>query len=109
MDFLYIMPMPLDTLTMLASSLELITDMDMLLDMVQLETMAMLHMAIMVMAMEELGLFTAKDKKKFDTGQDFSLVWIYQYKQTNIKLFSFHQQESSNYPLKKNYPSSWME
>merc|ERR1711915_97053 len=110
MDFLYIMPMPLDTLTMLALSLVLITDMDMLLDMVQLETVAMLPMAIMVMAMEELGLFTAKDKKKkFDTGQDFSLVWIYQYKQTNIKLFSLHQQESNNNPLKKNYPSSWKE
>merc|ERR1711915_1039742 len=74
MDFLYIMPMPLDTLTMLASSLELITDMDMLLDMVQLETVAMLPMAIMVMAMEELGLSTVKDKKKFDTGQAYSFL-----------------------------------
>merc|ERR1719474_854560 len=63
MDFLYIMPMPLDTLTMLAWSLELIMDMDMLLDMVQLETVAMLPMAIMVLDMEELGLFTVKDKK----------------------------------------------
>merc|ERR1712228_1013333 len=57
MDFLYIMPMPLDTLTMLAISLELITDMDMLLDMVLLETVAMLLMAIMDMAMEELDIF----------------------------------------------------
>merc|ERR1712228_1163818 len=48
--------------------------MDMLLDMVQLETVAMLPMAIMVMATEELGLFTVKDKKTIDTGQDFSLV-----------------------------------
>merc|ERR1719244_2084726 len=63
MDFLYIMPMPLDILTMLALSLELITDMDMLLDMVQLETVAMLPMAIMVLDTEELGLFTVKDKK----------------------------------------------
>merc|ERR1712228_878548 len=57
MDFLYIMPMPLDTLTMLAWSLELITDMDMLLDMVLFETVAMLLMAIMDMAMEELDIF----------------------------------------------------
>merc|ERR1711915_202274 len=48
--------------------------MDFLLDMVQLETVAMLPMAIMVLDMEELGLFTVKDKKNFDTGQDFSLV-----------------------------------
>merc|ERR1719167_133122 len=62
MDFLYIMPMPLDTLTMLACSLELVTDMDMLLDMAQLETVALLHITIMVMAMEELELFMAMEE-----------------------------------------------
>merc|ERR1719348_2615657 len=37
--------------------------MDILLDMAQLETVALLHIAIMVMAMEELELFMVKDKK----------------------------------------------